>query len=152
MKRRNKIILSIFIVLLTVVSVILYVATKKPKSGADSNAVVEMNATDFYNKLNTDYKKIDSLYLNKNIAISGKIKDINQAHVFIEGSNDFLINCSFDSTNFEKINTKVKVGDIVSIKGIYSGCNGFDTGNIEGLDMLSGEKTAELKTCGINHK
>lgn len=153
MKKWKKNLLILFVIGLISVAVVVYIATKKPVSGADSKPVAEMKADVLYAELNNNHQKFDSIYNNKNIAITGTIKEIDEAtaHVFIQGVESFSINCSFDSAHFVKIKSALKIGTVTSIKGIYTGCDGFDlSANNDELDMLSGEKSAQLKTCGIN--
>ncbi len=153
MKKWKKNLLILFVIGIVAAAVVLYIATKKPATGADTKAVAEMKADKLFTDLNSNHKQFDSLYNNKNIAISGKIKEIDEAtaHVFIQGGESFSVNCSFDSTQFAKIKSTLKVGEEANIKGIYTGCDGFDASAAsDGLDMLSSEKSAQLKTCGLN--
>ncbi len=132
-------------------SIIFYIATKKPLTGSDNPAVLVLKSVAFKNELMKNHKQFDSLYSNKNIGVIGSIKELSNDHVFIEGGDGFSINCSFDSSQFQSVIKSFKVGDSINIKGIYSGSTGFDNqSSTDELDMIGNEKSAELKTCGLN--
>ena len=146
----KKILLYIFIVIFLIAIVVFYIATKKPKTG-DSNAFKEMNPESLVIELTTNYKRTDSIYSNKNLAIKGKIKEINTTgfHVFINAGENATIDCSFDSITFQKVKNTFQIDSISNIKGIYSGCNGCETKTDDGMDMLN-EIIVQLKTCALN--
>lgn len=132
-------------------SIIFYIASKKPLTGSDNPAVLVLKSGAFKNELMKNHKQFDSLYSNKNIGVIGSIKELSNDHVFIEGGDDFSINCSFDSSQFQFVIKSFKVGDSINLKGIYSGSTGFDNqSSRDELDMIGNEKSAELKTCGLN--
>lgn len=150
MLSRKKILLYIFIVIFLIAIVVFYFATKKPQTG-DSPAFKEINADSLIIELTTNYKQTDSIYSNKNLAIKGKIKEINTAgfHVFINAGGNATIDCSFDSLTFQKAKNNFQVNSTANIKGIYSGCNGCDPKTDDGMDMLN-EIIVQLKTCTLN--
>jgi len=146
----KKILLYIFIVIFLIAIVVFYIATKKPKTGA-SPTFKEMNADSLVIELTTNYKRTDSIYSNKNLAIKGKIKEINTAgfHVFINAGENATIDCSFDSLTFQKAKNTFQIGSTANIKGIYSGCIGCEPKTDDGMDMLN-EIIVQLKTCALN--
>ena len=154
MKKWKKILLILFVVGLITGGYVFYIATKKPETAADSKPVKEMVAADLFKELDSAYKKVDSSYINKNIGVTGSVKEIDivSMHVFIDAGDAASINCSFDSTEFAKIKSSLKVGNAIKIKGIYSGCDGCDkSASDDGLDMLSVDKIVQLKTCSLNN-
>ncbi len=154
MKTWKKIVLTLFVIILIAGGYVFYKVTKKSPTAADSKPVKEMKATSLFMELDNNFKKVDSFYINKNIGISGAIKeiDVDSKHVFIDAGVSRSINCSFDSTEFSKLQASLKVGDAINIKGIYSGCDGCDhSAADDGLDMLSADKIVQLKTCTLNN-
>lgn len=151
MKKIKKVLIYCFVLTAIAGSIIFYIATKKPLTGSDNPAVLILKADAFKNELVKNHKQFDSLYSNKNIGIIGSIKELSDDHVFINGGEDFSISCSFDSSNFQSVIKSYKVGDSINLKGIYSGSTGFDNeSSADELDMIGNEKSAELKTCGLN--
>ena len=150
MKNWKKILLFLVVIGLIVGGIIFYKVTKRPPTAADSKPVKEMAATELFNSLDSNFHLTDSIYNNKNIGVSGIIKEIDTAskHIFIEGGEAKIINCSFDSTEFSKINN-IKIGNKINLKGIYSGCEGYGIAN-DGMDLIPSDKIAQLKTCSIN--
>lgn len=154
MKKWKKVLLILFAAALILLALVFYIATKKPPTAADSKPIKEMLAPNFMNELDSAFKQVDAFYINKNIGVSGKINEIDSTsmHVFIDAGESSLINCSFDSTEFAKIISELKVGNEIKIKGIYSGCDGCGKSVSEdGMDLLSNEKIVQLKTCSINN-
>jgi len=152
MKKWKKILLTILVIGLIAGVCIFFYATKKPATAADSKPVKEMTAFELFNSLDSNFHLTDSAYMDQNIAIKGIIKEIDSAnkHIFIEGGEAKLINCSFDSTEFTKLNTAMKVGNNINIKGIYSGCEGYNNAD-DGMDLIPSDKIAQLKTCSPNN-
>ena len=154
MKKWKKGLLVLFLVGLVTGGYVFYIVTKKPPTAADSKPIKEMKATSLFMELDSNFKKVDSCYINQNIAVSGTIKEIDTVskHVFIDAGTSCSINCSFDSTEFSKLKATLKVGNAINIKGIYSGCDGCDKSAADdGMDMLSTDKIAQLKTCTLNN-
>ena len=154
MKTWKKIVLTLFVIILIAGGYVFYKVTKKPPTAADSKPIKEMKATTLFMELDSNFKKVDSFYINKNVGISGTIKeiDVDSKHVFIDAGDLRSINCSFDSTEFSKLKTSLKIGSKINIKGIYSGCDGCDKSAADdGMDMLSTDKIAQLKTCTLNN-
>ena len=146
----KKILLYVFIVIFLIAIVVFYLATKKPQTG-DSPSFKEMNADSLIIELTTNYKQTDSIYSNKNLAIKGKIKEINTDgfHVFINAGENATIDCSFDSLTFQEVKNNFQIGNSANIKGIYSGCIGCEPKTDDGMDMLN-EIIVQFKTCALN--
>lgn len=151
MKKWKKILLALFVIGLGTAIVVFYVVTKKPPTAADSKPVKEMTAIELFNALDSNFKMTDSIFNNQNIAVKGIIKefDTSNKHIFIEAGEAKLVNCSFDSTEFSKIKTSIKLGSNINVKGIYSGCEGYNTD--DGMDLIPSDKIAQLKTCSQNN-
>ncbi len=152
MKKWKKILLSLFVIGLVSAIVVFYVITKKPLTAADSKPVKIFSATELFNALDSNFHATDSIFNNQNIAVKGVVKeiDITNNHIFIEAGEAKLINCSFDSTEFDKIKSSIKLGGMVDIKGIYSGAEGYNNAD-DGMDLIPSDKIAQLKTCSVNH-
>ncbi len=150
MKKWKKVLLILFVIGLVAGAIVFYVATKKPATAADSKPIKEMLASDLINELSTNKQLTDSAYMFKNIAVKGKVKEINGTNIIIEAGESAFVNCSFDSTAFEEIKSTIKSGAEVNVKGIYYGCSGFDPKSDDDLDLIPVEKDANLRTCGIN--
>ena len=152
MKKWKKVLLTLFVIGLISAIVVFYIITKKPLTAADSKPVKELTATELFNSLDSNFRFSDSIFNNQNIAVKGIVKEIDSTnkHVFIEAGEAKLINCSFDSTEFDKIKSSIKLGGMVDIKGIYSGAEGYNNAD-EGMDLIPSDKIAQLKTCSVNH-
>ena len=151
MKKWKKNLLILFVIGLIIAICVIFYATKKPPTAADSKPVKEMNASELFNALDSNFHATDSIFNNQNIAVKGVIKEIDTAnkHIFIEAGEAKLVNCSFDSTEFSNIKSNIKLGGQINVKGIYSGCEGYDNAD-EGMDLIPSEKIAQLKTCTSN--
>jgi hypothetical protein len=151
MKKWKKILLTLFVVGLASAIVVFYIVTKKPPTAADSKPVKEMTAIELFNSLDSSFHFSDSIFNNQNIAVNGIVKEIDSVnkHIFIEAGEAKLINCSFDSLAFTEIKSSIKVGGGVNIKGIYTGCDGYDNGD-DGMDLIPTDKIVLLKTCSVN--
>ncbi len=151
MKKWKKILLYLFVSGLIIGGIVFYKITRPPETAADSNPIKVMSAGELLNELEANNKLTDSIYKDKNLAVKGKIVDIKEATVFIEAGPNATINCSFDSTTFELCKSTFTVGAEANIKGIYSGCDGFDS-IADPDDMLAdiAGKNIFLKTCALN--
>ena len=147
---RKTILITIFIAALFTGAVVFYVATKKPPTAADSKPVKEMLATDLINDLSNNQHATDSAYMYKNIAVKGKVKEIDGTNIILEAGESSFVNCSFDSADFASVKRSLHPGEQANIKGIYNGCSGFESKNDDEFDLLPAEKIANLKTCAIN--
>lgn len=152
MKKWKRNLLLLLVIGLIAGVFVFYYAFRKPATAADSKPVKEMTAVELFNALDSNFKFTDSSYMDKNIAIKGIIKEIDSTnkHIFIEGGAAKLVNCSFDSTEFAKINSVTKPGDNINLKGIYAGCDGYGS-NDDGMDLIPSDKIAQLKTCSPNN-
>jgi len=154
MKKWKKILLVLFVIGLIAGGYVFYKVTKKPATAKDSKPVKEMVASNLFKELDSSYKQVDSIYTKKNIGISGKIKGIENSSIFIDAGESQLINCSFDSTEFAKIKSSLKVGSEIKIKGIYSGCDGcVKSASDDDMSLLheATGKTVSLITCSLNN-
>ncbi len=156
MKKWKKIILVVFVLGLITAGVVLYIAFKKPPTAADTKPVKEMVASAWISEFEKDAKLSDSVYNAKNIGVSGKIKQINDADyaLIIEAGSSSEIICTFDSLAFATSKSNFKEGAEANIKGIYCGNEGFDAAPAEEDDLLAdvSGKSIKLKTCAINKK
>jgi hypothetical protein len=153
MKNRMKKIGWFVAAIMLITIAIYWFAKRPPQTAADSKPVKEMSAMELVEALNKDYKGTDSLYNEKNIAVEGKIIEIKETTVFLDAGELSTINCSFDSTTFETNKYAFKIGELVNIKGIYSGSEGF--GVVADSDDMLADITGKniiLKTCAINKK
>jgi len=154
MKNRTKKI-GWFVVATVLIALAVYLFAKRPpQTAADSKPVKEMSAYELIEALNKDYKATDSLYNEKNIAVEGKIIEIKETTVFLDAGEELsTINCSFDSTTFVTNKNLFTVGSMISIKGIYSGSDGFNKQS-ESDDLLADitGKNVILKTCALHIK
>jgi len=151
MKKWKKILLFFCMTGLVAGGIVFYFVTKRPDTAADSKPIREFTAVELFNELTKDHHLTDSLYKEKNIAVSGKVIDIKETTVFMEAGPAATINCSFDSTTFSNNKALFLVGSTVNIKGIYSGSAGFDAVT-DPDDMLAevAGKNVLLKTCALH--
>lgn len=150
MKNWKRNLLIIFIIGLVAAGYVFYIATKKPPTGVEGKPVDTMKASELISIIDSNSVIANKKYMYKNIAISGKIKDIKSHNVFIDAGNRAIINCSFDSLAFVNSIPFLKIGEEINVKGIYYGCDGFEEKTADDIELLPTEKTAMLRTCGIN--
>ena len=155
MKRWKRNLLILFIIGLVTAGIILYIATKKPAKGIDGKPVKVFNASELIMSLDSNSTSTSKKYMFKNIGIIGKIKevDISRSNIIIDAGSSATVNCSFDSLAFVNSKSFLKIGEVINVKGIYDGCDGFDKKNTDDdLDLIPTEKTAMLRTCGLNNQ
>ncbi len=152
--KKNKVILytALSIVLLSAVFVF-YKLKQKPATSKDSEAIAELSASELIMGLDTSQLRLSKVYMDKNIAIKGIIKEMNEKtyNLIIDAGKDAYINCSFDSTQFTQYKSAFVLGKEANIKGIYYGCDGFEKTD-DLMELMPVEKSALLKTCCINKK
>ena len=151
MKKWKKILLTLFVIGIVTAGIILYIAFKKPLTAADTKPVKEFSSEQLIGEIEKDRKLADSVYMFKNIGVSGKIKEISGSSIILDAGEGASINCSFDSATFAKSSAEFKAGATVKIKGIYYASDGFDV-VADPDDLLASitEKNAKLRTCAIN--
>ena len=153
MKKWKKIAWSIFAIGVVSAAVILYFATKKPATAEDSEPVAKFSTTEFIEKLNANQATVSATYMDKNIAVSGNVIEVNkdQCSLVLDAGNNAIITCTFDSIVFAKHAATFEKGKPTSIKGIYFGCDGFEkSDSTDMMDLLPQQKSAMLKTCSVN--
>ena len=155
MKKWKKILLWLFIIGLIAAGVVAYVVFKKPPTAADSKPVKEFTSVQLIAEFQKDKKLADSVYMYKNLGVSGKIRDTANKTIFLEAGEGAAIQCTFDSSYFVKNAAKFTKGATVKIKGIYYANDGLDEKDAAGgddMDLLSDmkEKKVLLRTCAIN--
>jgi uncharacterized protein YpmB len=153
MKKNKKILLLILSIVLIAAAFVFYKMKEKPATSNDSEAIAEFTANNFILGLDTSQLRLSKVYMDKNIAITGIIKEMNEKtyNLIIDAGSDAYINCSFDSTQFTQCKSAFSIGKETNIKGIYYGCDGFEKSD-DLMDLMPTEKTALLKTCCINKK
>ena len=108
---------KIFIFIITVIIVIIaynYVY-QDHRDIKNEKAEFVVSATEIFNEFSINFEDASNKYLNKTIEISGQITKLNENDITL----DSTIFCQFDSN----INSDVKEGDVLKIKGR---CIGFD--------------------------
>lgn len=108
---------KIFIFIITVIIVIFaynYVY-QDHRDIENEKAEFVVSATEIFNEFSINFEDASNKYLNKTIEISGQITKLNENDITL----DSTIFCQFDSN----INSDVKEGDVLKIKGR---CIGFD--------------------------
>lgn len=157
MKTWVKVVLGLFLIGVVAAGIILYIAFKKPPTAADSKPVKELTSEQMIAEFQKNKKLADSMYMYKNIGVSGKIKDVSNMSIFLEAGEGAAIQCSFDSSLFVKNTPKFTKGASIKIKGIYYASDGFEekAGSTQAdneMDLLDEikENVVHLKTCAIN--
>lgn len=149
MKKRTKTILAIIIIGIIAAGVVFYIATKKPATSEDSKPVAAFTSSDLIQQLEKD-SAVSKKYMFQNIGVEGVVKEVNQKDhsIILDAGESSYINCSFDSTAFEKCKASFAEGKNTKIKGIYFA---FDKTEDDGMGLIPVEKTAYLRTCFINN-
>ena len=92
MKKWKKIILVVFVLGLITAGVVLYIAFKKPPTAADSKPVKEFRSEQLIAEIQKDKKKADSVFMFKNIGVSGKIRDLSGTSLILDAGEGASIN------------------------------------------------------------
>lgn len=106
-----------------------FVIWNKPHRNIKDATAIEINAIDLYQALSRDSIKTKSVFVNKIVAVTGKVKQIQKnregAQVILLQTNlpDASVNCTMEENN-----PKIKQGDITEIKG---NCIGYINGDAD---------------------
>ncbi|MBU3714095.1 MAG: hypothetical protein FGM46_04020 [Ferruginibacter sp.] len=140
-----------------------YAFKRKPATAQDSKPDITVKAEELLKDFENNYKDADKKYLGadkkgENIGVNGKIKELTpeNSSLIIDGGNSFEIICTFDENYFKTNSNKFEIGKEISIKGIYTGCEGFEEKKPdEEMSLIEeanpNEKSIKLKTCAINN-
>jgi hypothetical protein len=97
-----------------------------------------IKSDEIINAFSTDEISANKLYLDKVVAVEGKIKSIEKGEVgfcaIVLGEKKSLasIRCIVDSTHLDATNT-LREGDQITMKGI---CTGFNADELLGADVI----------------
>ncbi len=127
---RKKVIINIIlltIVAFSTVAFIGFIIWNKPHRNIRDATAIEINAVDLYRALSHDSTKIKSILLNKVVAVTGKVKQVQKNQ---EGAQVVLLQTDVPGASvnctMEENRTGLKAGDITKIKGI---CVGYISGD-----------------------
>lgn len=122
---RKKVTINIILVTimgLSTLAFIGFVIWNKPHRNIKDATAVEINAVDLYRALSHDSTKTKSLFVNKIVAVTGEVKQIQKNHegaqviLLQTGITDASVNCTMEENS-----TKIKAGDTIEVKGICIG-------------------------------
>jgi hypothetical protein len=130
MKRTIYTLVLVFI--LIVAGVVFYIYYKPHRNVESEKPNVTVNSTDLFNIYTDNEKLADSLYLNEIIEVKGVVGEIikdqkGERVMVLKGEEEiFGVVCSIDESDLDNRRkaASVKVGDIITVKGI---CSGFDS-------------------------
>ena len=119
----KKFIPLIFILIAAVALLSYYMYNKPHAETLNAVADVVISPAELLASYDLDEKKADQMYLDKIIEIKGSIKTINSlpegSSISLDTGNELAsVICEFESPDAIK---KVKVGDVVKIKGFCTG-------------------------------
>ena len=126
MKKWKKILLSLFVIGLVVGGIAFwYVDTKKPADIRKMEANFEITSTKLVADFNANEDSANKKYMDKVIAVSGKISDItvdsSKATVILESGDPMAaVTCSFYDDEASKVK-QLQKGASVTIKGNCTG-------------------------------
>jgi hypothetical protein len=150
MKKSKKILLLLLFLGAVAGGAVYYMAMKEAPTAADSKPLKSFKADELIAEFEKNHLLADSLYKEKNIAVEGKLKQINEGAIILEGGPSADISCTFDSVSFAQNKTNFTEGSVVKIKGIYFSCDGFAASASEDDMFADLGKIIKLKTCAIN--
>jgi hypothetical protein len=122
---RKKVTINIILVTimgLSTLAFIGFVIWNKPHRNIKDATAVEINAVDLYRALSHDSTKTKSLFVNKIVAVTDEVKQIQKnrggAQVILlqTAITDASVNCTMEENS-----TKIKAGDTIEVKGICIG-------------------------------
>ncbi len=106
-----------------------YLWNKPQKDMQAAKADMAMDAAALFNEFNTDETAANAKYLDKTVAVSGKVKEATKTEdgtvkVSLETGSEFGVFCELDPLS-QHARTEFPVGETVTFKGICTGLN-FD--------------------------
>lgn len=116
-----------FIAAIAVVAVVVYQVWNKPHKNIRDAEAIKISSGQLYNILANDSSGLKSKYINKVVAVAGKVKGIsknqqNQQIILLKtGAPGGSVNCTM-----EREAGNIKEGDMILVKGICSGYIGGD--------------------------
>jgi hypothetical protein len=126
MKRWKKVLLLLFISAVAVAGYGFYLYNKKPVDLREIPPAYTLSVTSLLQDFNKDETTANKKYLNKAIAVSGKIKEVKlepqgQATVILESEDPLAgVTCSFYNEETAAVK-KLKEGENIVIKGKCTG-------------------------------
>ncbi len=120
---RKKIVFFIAIVLLCFAGWGFYLFNKPHEGVGGAEADITIQATDLYQQYSTDEAKANAKYINKIIAVTGTVSEVNKENntctILLKKENEEGgVSCNL----FTHTNTNAKKGETLTIKGR---CTGF---------------------------
>ena len=106
-----------------------YLWNKPQKDMQAAKADMAMDAAALFNEFNTDETAANAKYLDKTVAVSGKVKESTKTEdgtvkVSLETGSEFGVFCELDPLS-QHARTEFPIGETVTFKGICTGLN-FD--------------------------
>ncbi len=106
-----------------------YLWNKPQKNMQTAKADMAIDAAALFNEFNTDEAAANAKYLDKTIAVSGKVKEATKTDdgtvkVSLDTGSDFGVFCELDPLS-QHPRTDFAAGETVTFKGICTGLN-FD--------------------------
>ncbi len=127
MKQRKKIVWAVLMMALAAAGYGFYLYNKKPADTRKSTASYSLTAVDLVAAFNSDETAAGKKYVDKVIAVKGKITDIKldtatgQATVTLDSGDPMAaVTCSFYSDEMASV-TKLKPGTTLTVKGVCTG-------------------------------
>lgn len=106
-----------------------YLWNKPQKDMQAAKADMAIDAAALFNEFNTDETAANAKYLDKTVAVSGKVKEVTKTEdgtvkVSLDTGSEFGVFCELDPLS-QHARTDFPVGETVTFKGICTGLN-FD--------------------------
>lgn len=124
----KRILLALIALLLIGAGVGYYMWNKPHQDMNTAKTDVRIDASALFKEYNTDENTCNAKYLDKVIAVSGKVKDVTNdegiVKVSLETGSDFGVRCELSATSAHE-RTSFNPGEQVTFKGTCSGLN-FD--------------------------
>lgn len=126
MNRLKIILLGLLVIALVTIGIGIYFFYKKPPDVRQLKAAYEITAVALLQEFNNDEIKANQKYLDKVIAVKGKVVEIKvdslmQSTIVLEGSDPLsAVTCSFYKEEVEQVKN-ISIGSETTIKGICTG-------------------------------
>lgn len=106
-----------------------YLWNKPQKDMQAAKADMAIDAAALFNEFNTDETAANAKYLDKTVAVSGKVKEVTKTEdgtvkASLDTGSEFGVFCELDPLS-QHARTDFPVGETVTFKGICTGLN-FD--------------------------
>jgi len=138
MNAKKKIFIAIAVIIIAALLYGYKEYNRKNKDLVNATADIQMNAVELTAAFEKNEKEANGKFLDKIIAVNGKVKEINKDEkgyytvVLGEDNNMSSVRCSMDPAHQQKA-ASLEKNNVVAVKGM---CTGFNADELLGSDVI----------------